>query len=340
MAIEMEYLADKPITPSMLTPRRLDGHFSTEMVTSRIKKDVSPQSLCNKVFLENQSVNFIHSLTQIAKREGATLEVGGRSIREAIGCGTFDFAQHVVSDAELIDDLGGVEKVRLLPLIKYLRNFPEGRMTRPDLDFIIAGLSLDTADLLFKESGFKTRMNIATGGINVLDVFGSGGTASFVKAEDSVQKKDCWPKYGFTAPFVFKGDVGNFAIDISRARMYAWPLEMGIRGLKVDSPDRYSSVGRALLWSLTATNPSGDLLKLPCEETLEMMCETVASLPFVLGEIERGKVEPRKYGGAIRDLALSLRIIELSENLGDPFFRRVSGAYWSGRGGGAFIKGL
>lgn len=322
-------------TPALYPRQLVAENISTEMITSNVEVSLLADETVGCVFPTSENADkFVGCLETITDKNWSVADVvlGGRKPREALGCHTFDFSEHVVDDAF---GLEAVKRLRLGPyLLDKLKDFPTKRMLEPDLDFFVQNGNLDVIQEIFDSKGFSTKMNLATGGVQVLDVRGDLGNASFILWEDSFQTRDSWPKFGgVKAVFSKSTDNKKSSFDLSKcwASLYLYPLEMGLIGLPADCPERFSAVSRALLWSLTATDPSGRMLKLPCPTTTRYMCDTVSQLIPLIAAIESGKVDGQLYNGSIRDMALALRVIELSDNLGDDFFSQISGAFWSSR---------
>ena len=61
-------------------------------------------------------------------KAGARVEVGGRRLREMMGCKVYDFARYVESDLE---NLEHIQRCRLWPVLSLLGEFPAERMRNP-----------------------------------------------------------------------------------------------------------------------------------------------------------------------------------------------------------------
>ena len=124
--------------------------------------------------------------------------------------------------------------------------------------------------------------------------------------------------------------------------MYIYPLEpemMSVRHIDPLNPHWLACVGRSLLWSLTVSTNKGRL-PVPLPETQSLMCQTVNSLCPLITDINAYPEKNVLYRGGLRDLAVALRIIVLSDwtemgRLGTPretvdFYNSISAAWTSG----------
>lgn len=272
--------------------------------TERIIRSYSLELVTQEVFQESTGL-FVQGLMELSKT--GKIQVGGRRIRELLGCKVFDFANVIQWDAETL--LDAHQRLRLGPLVKVLEDYPTNRMKPPDLDFFTSNLEPQKVAEKFRPN-FRVTTNTASGGACVIDVITPNGVATFIDSDKSFQTKPPWPLYGFVATL----KDSSFNLDISQLRMIC-PLEY--RGTGLDEgptdPVRVATVARILLWSVTATDMEGRPLNVPGDNSQKVIYETVARV-FELANLAQNdpKVE-RMYRGALRDFAIALRIIILSD---------------------------
>lgn len=274
--------------------------------TERIVRSYSPDLVAQEVFPNSEQRGiFVQGLLELAN-EGE-IQVGGRRIRELLGCKVFDFAKDIKWDAETLLDRH--QRLRLGPLVKVLEDYPTDRMKPPDLDFFTSNLEPKKVAEKFGDH-FKVTTNIASGGACVIDVITPNGVATFIDSEKSFQTKPPWPLYGFRATL----KDSSFNLDISQLRMIC-PLEYRGTGLNESpiDPVRVATVARILLWSVTATDLNGRKLEVPGDNSQKVIYETVSHVFELANKANKDPEVERMYRGALRDFAIALRIIVLSD---------------------------
>ncbi len=279
----------------------------------RITADYAAEEVIEQVFTnETDRSAFVEALQELSQN-GCDIKVGGRRLRELTECTTTDLAPEIVGDAWFIDtNLYIHDKLRLGPLVDILMKYPQERMMQPDLDFFIWNANPEQIINTFQTKGFKASIHEATGGVMVIDIEGQNGIASFVNGETSWQTGEAWPMLGFLAKFDPQN--ASFKLDIGYGRLYIYPLEIpGIDRKDPINPQRVAAIGRALLWSLTTSTPRGRVPEIPLELSQHYFFETVGELPSLLRQIIKNPELESTYRSGIRDLALALRIIVLSD---------------------------
>lgn len=308
-----------------------------EIVQTRIIKQFSAKRVVEEVFATDESQkNFIDALLELSQH-GVEIKVGGRSLRLLMGCKVVDFAKDIARDA---DRLSFTDPLRLGPLVDILKRYPTQRMLQNDLDFFIDGASEELVEKIFKDKGFSVSIHQASGGIWVVEIKGENGVSTFVDSKLSWQTGDLWPMFAFKATFNSKNK--EFEVNISKARLDLYPLEIPlILGIKDPlDPKRVAAIARALLWAVTAKNSSGQFLNPPYFSTRQFICETVYYFPRLLNLIKDNPELEVNYRSALRDMAIALRLIVLSDWTGVnesyafntnmiKFFENVS-ANWTG----------
>jgi hypothetical protein len=298
-----------------------------EIVLERIIENYDAVTVVSEVFTDvNSQAAFIEGLQELCPvQEGIpedqqiVLKVGGSRIRELQECVKVDFSRDVRKDAENLEQDPHLRRV-FKPLIPILKNYPEERMTKPDLDFFIWNSNADEIMRVFSEKGFKVSKHTATGDVWVIEIRGENGSTTFVDANMSFQTGDGWPMFGFKATFKSEPEP-SFDLDISAARLHVYPLALpGIHVLEPLDPKRVAVVGRALLWAVTALVKSRDQdpdsgkvryerVRPPAGGLVLPYYDTVHLFPLLLNLIEQGVYEEVQYRSGLRDMALFLRLI-------------------------------
>jgi hypothetical protein len=273
-------------------------------------KSFKALDIINQVFPEEgESRRFIAAITELHE-SGAKIKVGGRRLREAIGCSVNDFASYVVSDARYLLDVH--QGLRLGLLGKYLWNFDEERMVKPDLDLFFWNVPPERMEQVFREHGFDVSFGNATGGVKVMGVVGSQGKATLTDGMKSWQTGNAWPRYGVMADFV-SSPTPSFIWEEEYDRLSYDALNIPEISLDPTDPQRVAAVARALLWSISANDISGDRLPVPSYQTERAMIETVREVYTLIKKIDKNPEELEGlYRGSLRDLALAMRVILLS----------------------------
>lgn len=313
-----------------------------EKATQRITREFDVDEVVAEIVDDSTESNtFISALQDISKL--GEIKVGGRRIRSLLGCTTIDVASDVVNDAYALDP---IQNLRLGPLVQILKEFPEERMANPDLDFFTHSVPLSQIKDTFAKLGFNVKLNIASGGVEIVEVKSSKGSATFIDVEQSWQTQPPWPMYSVLAT-LDPQQPNKFKLDVGHGRLYEYPLEFsGSERVTKDAidPKRFAAVGRVLLWSVTSTTPNGNRLPIPCDESRRVIYETVANLFTVLYAIKLDPSLKKVYSSGVRDMALALRIIELTDwdelsrismNFTyeeKTFMQRVSTSWWIGKG--------
>lgn len=313
-----------------------------EKATQRIVREFAVDEVVAEIVNDStESSKFISALQDISKL--GEIKVGGRRIRSLLGCKTIDVASDVVNDAYALDP---IQNLRLGPLVQILKEFPEERMSNPDLDFFTQGVPLSQIRDTFAKLDFNVKLNIASGGVEIVEVKSSKGSATFIDANQSWQTRPPWPMYSVLAT-LDPQQPNKFKLDVGHGRLYEYPLEFsGSERVTKDpiDPKRFAAVGRVLLWSVTSTTPDGGRLPIPCDESRGVIYETVANLFTVLYAIKLDPSLKKVYSSGIRDMALALRIIELtdweelsriSKNFSQEekdFMHQISANWWIGKG--------
>lgn len=198
---------------------------------------------------------------------------------------------------------------------------------------------------VFKGKGFNVSEHQATGGIWIVEEKGENGVATFVDFKLSWQTGDQWALLGMLADFIADSKNPHISINIGNARLEC-PLEIPVINPDPLYPQRVAAIARALLWAVTVKDPNGNFLNPPFYWTQDRFCETVTAFAELLEEI-RTCTDPAiksqlmmTYKGPIRDMAIALRLIVLSDWTGVDesyafntkmikFFENVS-AHWTG----------
>lgn len=190
----------------------------------RIRRQIPLSQYISTAFPGEEGGCLASAISDLTSNSSVVIEAGGRVLRAQLGCRVLDFTDVVRCDAA---DLYGPGVVRIGSLIAHLRDFPADRMTRPDLDFFVKGVPLETVDESLRSQSVHTTTHTATGRVQVLEANGSEGSATFVKHEDSFQAQPPWPMYGFQSPVVLdENAIPAIDVDILEARMFQYPLEM------------------------------------------------------------------------------------------------------------------
>ncbi len=302
-----------------------------EKSLERIKRDFSAKEVVSEVFPEEEQRDlFVQGLVELSEVQNSQIKVGGRRVREMLGITTHDLALDIVSDAEEIRQTLTPDAARLAGILEYLEKYETKRMTEPDLDLFIWDVGIEKVLDIFNQKGFKTETKKVTGGVTVINVKGSNGTATFITGESSWQTKESWPMMGgIIAEFSTDASEPTFKLDVARGRVSLYPLEIGEKIKNPKDPQRFASVGRALLWSLTTITPEGRMINPPGESTTEYILETVRVLPDLLSQIKNKPELEVMYRGALRDIAISLRIILPSDWQGIPEMRKDLRAFYT-----------
>src|SRR5258708_3085938 len=107
-----------------------------EIAAERITAEYEAEKVVAQVFTtETSRKKFINVISELARR-GALIKVGGRRLRELVGCKIYDFSNEIIQDSGFLED-DPFHRIRLGPLIEILGKYPEARMNKPDLDFFI-----------------------------------------------------------------------------------------------------------------------------------------------------------------------------------------------------------
>ena len=304
-------------------------------VGERIQAQFGLTEVIGQVFTSPDSQQRFTESLDLITQNTESVKIGGRRIRELIGCKVMDFSGDVISDAK---DLDIHQALRLGPLGKPLLTYPASKGL-PDLDFFVKGLPPEEICRTLGASGFETRLSQSTGGVAVVHASGEGGITTFIDADQSWQTGGKWPLYGIMAE-VEQGS-HSVNLDVWAPRMYSFPLQIPEMSKDPLDPQRVAAIGRALLWADTSTDPHGKPLHLP-DEQLKEYSETVKNFPELFRLIQENPKLERLYRSGIRDMALALRLIlltdwyDLKENYGlapdrADFFNFIGGAWYSGK---------
>ncbi|MBL8015251.1 MAG: hypothetical protein JNK26_03635 [Candidatus Doudnabacteria bacterium] len=282
-------------------------------IDEKIEARYDAAEVVSQVFVnESSQKRFVEALCRLGQM-GAKIKVGGRRLREMVGCGTMDFARDIRSYAEsLIYDRPG-DWLRLGSLlVKFLEKYPEERMQKPDLDFFVWNSSPEIITEVFTSLGFVASLHEASGEVKVVNIEGENGIATFV-GEDSWQTGDDWPKFGIKADFN-PASVPTFDLAVRWVSLYRYQVEIpNVYPNNPKEPKRVAAVGRALLWLVTATDPDKKILKVPFPASQEYFIRTIEAIPSLLREIEVNPKLEKLYRSGLRDMAIALSIIVLTD---------------------------
>lgn len=305
---------------------------------TRIEQNLSPQEVVSEAFPDpREQVNFCQGLSALAA-EGALIHLGGRRLREQLGCRAIDVAEDVVWDA--YNALSDHQMLRLKSLVRILRNYPTERMVKPDLDFFYWKVPSQQVLRTFKQEGFKVSQSLASGNVAAINVKGTSGVATFVDGFHSWQTGEGWPMYGAMAKYE-NAPEPNFRVDIGYGRLYLYPLEIPSLAKDPLEPQRFAAIARALLWACTATPPGGGYLAVPFEHSQSLFAQTVSHFAGLIRSCQQNPTLEDQYRSGIRDMALALRIIILTDwdqmakenqisTAHASFFGRIGTAWWPG----------
>lgn len=306
-------------------------------VSERITAYYPAEGLVSNVFESESQRRFVAALVKLVQT-GAEVKVGGRRLRELIGCKVMDFAPYVVGDIN--HSLTPHELIRIGRLAKVLQRYPLDRMVKPDLDLFFWNASAEQVVQIFKEYGFQATITEATGKVEVVNITGEKGAVTLVNGAESWQVGDYWPMYAATAEFSVE-DEPHFDLNIGWGRMYLYPLVAPLIDNDPLNPKRLAYMGRALLWLVTNTDPAGKRLRVPDNHyTQTKFYETVSNFINILELSEQNPSLEPDYRSGIRDMALALRVIILNDwnEIGHQFgfdeshcefFNNIT-AYWTG----------
>ncbi len=264
------------------------------------------------------------------------VEVGGRSVRTAVGFQTLEMADKIQHSAWY--DLTVHEQLRLRTLVRVLREYPTQRMLKKDLDLFTESSDLEPAFWLLAAGGFNPRKVEATGGVRLIEVEGENGQATIVSRKDSWQRNPPWPMMGWIGAVLDKEcdqfilgvvdeETRRFRKGISAGRRDFVPLEMpGVERLDVLDPRRLAAVSRAMVWMATV-KANGQWLNLPDWNILEAMIATAGA---AMKQLDKDMGPQQLLPGVYRDFALGMFFLTLRDESGDreydAFLGRLRGA--------------
>lgn len=305
-----------------------------DYAAKRIQQSFSPSLVVQEVFpTESNQHSFVNCLGEL---KGGVIRVGGRRLRELIGCKVFNMAGDIKTDPEFLDIH---QSIRLGPILSELSKYPEERMTKPDLDFFVDGLEPAEIADTFNQNGFAAKINDCTGGVQNVSIEGEEGEATFINSAQSWQTGTSWPMYGFTAPL--DTNTNEFKLDISAMRLFLHPLHIPEMNPNPMDPQRVSAMARALLWSVTSSDSNGMPLRAPLEQ-LKDYTKTVEGFYKLLSDVKKNPELEKYYRSGIRDMSVALRIILLNDwdqmntksqivSQRAEFFNQITSAWYIGK---------
>jgi len=269
----------------------------------------NPEALIAPVFTtEIEQTSFVKALSEM-KNSGGNIRVGGRTLREAMGCTIVDYTNGISTEKYTQEE----EKL-LGPLVEMLRRYPEEIMRKPDLDLYFEGLEASDIKYILNQAGLNAIIKKATGNIDIVVVKGSGGDATFVKISDSWQQSTeaFWPKLAIKADFALT-PVPQFIVDSCNGSFYLYPLitTMDDRSGPLE-PRRFATISRILLWFLTVKDPEGNWLKTPDKHTQNMIFKSVFFGYKRFREL-MSDADFIYYSSSCRDFALAMRVLLLTD---------------------------
>jgi hypothetical protein len=276
---------------------------------SEMRRSFDPKELISTVFTTEQEQEAFTKALVSLKFSGADVKIGGRILREAMGCSVIDYTKGISSEIYSEND------ARLLgPLVRVLQQYPEERMLKPDLDLYFEGMEPLAIKEILSAAGMNVEIKNATGGISIIVVQGSGGEATFVRISDSWQQTEdaIWPKLAIKANFTIDPEP-KFDLDSYYGSFFLYPLisTMSEQYGPLE-PRRFSTISRILLWFLTVKDPEGNWLKPPDKHTQNLIYQSVFYGHKRIHElVDFNYDDSINYRGSLRDFALAMRILLL-----------------------------
>ncbi len=292
-------------------PASTSGADFPDYQAEQMAETFKPSDLIAGVFTtEEERTAFIGALTTI-KEYGGSIKVGGRTLREAMGCTTIDYTKGISSEQYTEE-----QKKLLGPLVEMLQQYPEERMLRQDLDLYFEGMNLETIRDILEENRICAEIKTATGDVKILVVKGSGGEATFIHNSDSwqVTTEAVWPKMSIKADFEINPEP-QFRLNSNYGSLFLYPLFSTISEMSGPiEPKRFSTISRILLWFLTVKDPDGNWLKPPDIHTQNLITQSVFHGYKRFRELSNPE-DPSSinYRGSLRDFALAMRILLLTD---------------------------